>query len=64
MQFEIETPSLKKAMGAFDHVIDKSKSDQIQPNTARNMVNAGRGIVAAVGTELRVRLAQPKLARE
>jgi len=62
MTFQIKTPALVSAIAAFDHVIVHTKAGTIKPADAGNMVAAGKGVVQAVGTELRVRLAAPKLA--
>ncbi len=60
--FEIRTPALVKAMNAFDHVVETTKAGSMPAADGRNIVNAGKGMVQAVGNELKVRLAQPKLA--
>lgn len=60
--FHVQTPALVKAMGAFEHVIDTTKAGTLEADHGRNIVNAGKGIVQAVGAELKVRLAGPKLA--
>lgn len=62
MNFDIQTPALKTAMDAFEHVIGQTKVGAIESVNAKNMVQAGSGIVSAVGQELKVRLAAPKLA--
>jgi len=59
--FEIQTPALIKAMNAFDHVIESTKSGALENANGRNIINAGKGAVQAVGQELKVRLAAPKL---
>lgn len=53
--FEIKTPALIKAMNAFDYVIEGTKAGSIEVAPGRNIIGAGRGIVSAVGQELRVR---------
>lgn len=62
--FKIQTPALVTAMSAFEHVIDNTKAGTIAADAGRNIVQAGKGIVSAVGAELKVRLAAPKIAED
>lgn len=61
--FEVKTPALVKAMNAFDHVIEGTKAGTIEIAPGRNIISAGRGIVSAVGQELRVRTAMAAMGR-
>jgi len=60
--FEITTPSLKEAEAAFRGVIAGRQTGAMEHDEARDIVSAGNGVVRAVGQELKVRLAMPKIA--
>jgi len=61
-EFEIKTPILKEAADAFRNVVSGRTSGAMEGDIARDIVAAGNGIVKTVGTELKVRLAMPKIA--
>lgn len=56
--FEITTPALVKAMQNFE----TATGGTLDTREAAQAIAAGNGIVKAVGQELKVRLAMPKLA--
>lgn len=58
--FEITTPALQSAMRKFEAATDGT----LETSVARNHVAAASGIVRAVGQELQVRLAAPRLAAQ
>lgn len=60
---EIKTPALVKAMNAFDHVIEGTKAGTVDVAPGRNIISAGRGIVSAVGQELRARTVMAAMAK-
>ena len=60
--FEITTPLLAEAADAFRNVIVGCTDGTMEKDDARNITAAGNGVVRAVGTELKVRLAMPKIA--
>lgn len=60
--FEITTPALKTVSDALLGVIDGRKVGTMEKEEARDIVAAGNGVIRAVGQELKVRLAMPKLA--
>lgn len=62
MTFQIKTPALASAMDAFQVAIDRTKVGSIEAVAAKNLVQAGNGVVKMVGQELKVRLAGSKLA--
>lgn len=60
--FEILTPALKTVTDALSGVIADRKAGTMEKDEARDIVAAGNGVIRAVGQELKVRLAMPKLA--
>lgn len=56
--FEITTPALKDAVTACRDVL----SGLVEGNEAKNRIGAANATISAVGQELKVRLAMPKLA--
>lgn len=59
--FEITTPALKTVTDALTSVITDRQSGAMEKDEARDIVSAGNGVIRAVGQELKVRLAMPKL---
>lgn len=59
--FEITTPALKTVTDALTGVITDRQSGAMEKDEARDIVSAGNGVIRAVGQELKVRLAMPKL---
>lgn len=59
--FEIKTPALKIVTDALTGVIADRQSGAMEKDEARDIVAAGNGVIRAVGQELKVRLAMPKL---
>lgn len=59
--FEITTPALKTVTDALTSVITDRQSSAMEKDEARDIVSAGNGVIRAVGQELKVRLAMPKL---
>lgn len=60
--FEITTPALKETVTALQGVISGRQDGSIEKDEARDIIGAGNGVIRAVGQELKVRLAMPKLA--
>lgn len=60
--FEIVTPALREVTDAFRDVIAGRRSGTLEKDEARDIVSAGNSVVRAIGQELKVRLAMPKLA--
>lgn len=60
--FEITTPALREATDAFRGVISGRQSGAMEKDEARDITAAAGGVVRAVGQELKVRLAMPKIA--
>lgn len=60
--FEIQTPALREATDAFRGVIAGRQSGTMEKDEARDITAAGNGVVKAIGQELKVRLAMPKIA--
>lgn len=60
--FEVQTPALRKAMESAVDVIDGCSDGSLENDRARNMIAASNSITRAVGQELQVRLAAPRLA--
>lgn len=56
--FEITTPALKHAISACGDVLN----GVVEGGEAKNRIGAANAIISAVGTELKVRLAAPKIA--
>jgi len=61
-RFEIQTPALQEASDAFRNVIAGRQDGGMERDEARDIVAAGNGVVRAVGQELKVRLAMPRIA--
>lgn len=60
--FEITTPALQIAADAASAVIEGRKAGTMEKDEARDIVAAANATTRAVGTELQVRLAMPKIA--
>lgn len=60
--FEINTPILKTVTDALTGVIHGREAGLMEKDEARDIVAASNGVTRAVGQELQVRLAMPKLA--
>ena len=60
--FEIQTPALRDTVSALQDVISGRKGGVVEKDEARDIISAGNGVIRAVGQELKVRLAMPKLA--
>jgi hypothetical protein len=60
--FEITTPALKTVTEALTGVISARQTGAMEKDEARDITNASKGVISAVGQELKVRLAMPKLA--
>lgn len=58
-QFEVKTPILKESIDIFRKAIDGT----LDNSEARTHVAAGNGVVRAVGQELKVRLAMPRIQK-
>lgn len=61
-QFEIQTPDLRHAIEACRGVISGRQEGTMERDEARDITAAARGIISAVGQELKVRTAMPKIA--
>lgn len=59
--FEIKTPDLITARDALKHALIGIMSNGMEPKQANVIVSAANGLRGAVATDLRVRLAQPRL---
>lgn len=60
--FEITTPALKTVTDALTGVIASRQTGAMEKEEARDIISAGKGVISAVGQELKVRLAMPKIA--
>ena len=56
--FEVTTPALRDAVAACKDVL----TGVVEGQEARNRIGAANATISAVGQELKVRLAMPKLA--
>lgn len=61
-QFEVVTPALQDAVEACRRVIAGREEGTMEKEEGRDLISAANGITRAVGQELNVRLAMPKLA--
>lgn len=60
--FEIQTPALKRAADEAIAVIDGRKNGTMEKDEAQDVLVGSNRLIQAVGQELKVRLAMPKLA--
>ncbi|HXF53359.1 MAG TPA: hypothetical protein VNK52_04475 [Hyphomicrobiaceae bacterium] len=62
--FEVRTPVLCEAVEALRAVIAGRQDGSMEGTQARDIVAAANGLIRAVGQDLRVRLAEPRLAAQ
>jgi len=63
MAYEIRTPILATVADKLMGVMNGVETDEIETGKANAMIRAGAGIRSVVETDLKVRLAAPKLIK-
>lgn len=63
MSFQVQTPILRTVTDKLLNVMDGVENEEIDVAKANTIIKAGAGIRNAVETDLKVRLAAPKLTK-